>query len=237
MALNRIEELTLNNARTPGRILLRSLADPSATTRTWVEDDRFPVRLRFADIAAINGAGATATRLDVGDVIILGARAIRGTGNPLFGVTDFVETVVPADEENDLPADYYYDAILNIDTSAMETVFGANQTALVWIDVEVQSPDPEGGAEPLKLTWQFQVTIVRQAYGGEALPTAPTTITYPAPGLLALRVPPNGNYRIIPDGAGGSLFQIMSATSGQFHTLLVAGEPGAEALTIGPPEA
>lgn len=234
MALKRIEELTLNNERTPGRVLLRSLADPSAASKSWVEDDKFKVRLRFADLAATNGSPATAVRLDPDNVIILGARAQRGTGNPLFGVTDFVETVVAAVGET--PADYFYDAVLNIDTANMENVFGGNQTAIVWIDVEVQAPDQEGGDDPDKLTWQFQVTITRQAYGGEALPAGPTTITYPAPGLLALRIPPNGNYRMITDGAGGTLFQLLNSTTGKFHTLFLTGAEGAEQLAFGPGE-
>jgi hypothetical protein len=236
MALKRIEELTLNNERTPGKVLLRSLADPSPATKAWIEDDKFKTRLRFADLPTTNGGVATAVRLDPDNVIILGARANRGTGSSLFGVTDFVETVVEADEEAGTPADYYYDAVLNIDTSAMESLFGSNPTALVWVDVEVQAPDSEGGDDPDRLTWQFQVSISRQAYAGDALPAGPTTITYPAPGLLALRMPASSNYRIIPDGAGGSLLQIVSATSGKFHTLLVAGAEGEEALTIGPPE-
>jgi hypothetical protein len=235
MALKRIVELTLNNNRTPGQVLVKSLADFTALTPVWIEDDKSTVRIRFADPAANVGAAATPVALDLDNVIVLGGKKARGTGAALFSATDFVKVVVPADEEAGTPADVYYEGRLNLNTGPMGTAFGTDQTITVWVDVEVQAPDPDGGDDPDRTTFQFQVIINRQSYDGDAA-VADADPVYPAPALIALRMPASSNYRIIPDGAGGALLQILSTTSGKFHTLLVAGAEGEEALTIGPPE-
>jgi hypothetical protein len=184
MALNRTVEIFLNNARTEGRITLRSLTDTNVASFTWIEGDKFRIRLRFADLPPGVGAAAIATRLDGDNVIMLGARARRGSGSLLFSVTDFTETVVAASDAT--PADYYYDAVINLATAAMPTVFGSNDSVTLWLDVEVQAPDGLSAADPDRLTWQFQVKVNRQAYADDSTPV-PATPAYPAPDLLATK--------------------------------------------------
>jgi hypothetical protein len=186
MALQRIVELTLNNNRTPGQVLVKSLADFSAITPVWIEDDKSTVRLRFADPAAQVGSLATPVALEADNVIVLGGRKTRGAGVALFSATNFVKFEVPADEEAGTPADVYYDGRLNLNTGPMAAAFGSDQTVTVWVDVEVQAPDPLGGDDPDRTTFQFQVTVNRQAYDGDEA-VADSDPVYPAPGLLALK--------------------------------------------------
>ena len=81
--------------------------------------------------------------------------------------------------------------------------------------------------------------VVQDGYASAGVAPAVENTSYTKAEALALffgRAPDAATYRIITDGAGGSLFQIKSATSGKFHTLMVTGAEGAEVLTIGPAE-
>ena len=83
------------------------------------------------------------------------------------------------------------------------------------------------------------VALIEDGDNGSAgAATDPDTLVYPTQTDLryAKLAPSAGSYRVKDDGAGGQLFQVKSATSGKFHTLMVTGAEGAEVLTIGPAE-
>lgn len=230
MALTRRVDLFLNNDRTPGNVLLTSLADPgSPAAPAWIEDDKFLVRLRFCDKAAAVGGQATPIELPADNVIVLAGKKVRGTGAALFNAVNFTKVVV-AD-----PADVYYQAVLNLNTAALANAYGAGEAQItVYVDVEVQAPASEGGDDPDRITYQFPVTIVRQSYDGDEAVVEDGDPVYPAPELLVVKVPANGAYRFVSDGAAGMLFQLKNGTTGKFHTAFVTGAEGAEILTIGP---
>lgn len=237
MPLLRRVDLYLNNDRTPGNVLLSSLTDqtpPSAPA--WIEDDKFLVRLRFCDRPATVGGRATPTELDADNVIVLAGKKVRGTGATLFNATSFIKVVVPAGE--DTPADVYYQAVLNLNTGALDSAWAPGESQMtVHVDVEVQAPASDGGDDPDRITYQFPVTIVRQSYDGdEGTEVEAGDPVYPAPEMLVVKQPVNGAYRFKSNGAAGILFQVKNGTTGKFHTLFVVGGEGAEVLTIGPGE-
>ncbi len=230
MPLTRRVDLFLNNDRTPGQVLLTSLTDASApATPAWIEDDKFLVRLRFCDPATTAGGTATPLELPADNVIVLGGKKVRGTGTLLFNAVTFTKVVVPD------PADVYYQSVLNLNTSALASAFGAGEPQItVYVDVEVPAPALHGGSDPDRITYQVPVTIVRQSYDGDEGAVADGDPVYPAPEMLVLKQPVNGAYRFVSDGGAGIVFQLKNGTTGKFHTVFVTGADGAEVLTIGP---
>lgn len=234
MPLLRRVDLFLNNNRTPGNVLLTSLAVASAPpVPAWIEDDKFLVRLRFCDLPAAVGGAATPTALDNDNVVVLAGKRVRGTGAALFNATDFTKVVVVGP-----PEDVYYQAVLNLNTAALGTAFAGGESQItVYVDVEVQAPASDGGDDPDRITYQFPVTIVRQSYDGdEGVEVADGDPVYPAPEMIVLKQPVNGAYRFVSDGGAGIIFQLKNGTTGKFHSVFVTGAEGAEVLAIGPGE-
>ncbi len=231
MALLRRVDLYLNNARTPGNVLLTSLTDGSApAVPAWIEDDKFLLRLRFCDLAEAVGGKATPTALEDDNVIVLAGKKTRGTGARLFEAANFVKVTGAG-------GDVYYQTVLKLNTVPMGAAWGTGESQMtVYVDVEIQAPASDGGDEPDKLTYQFPVTIVRQSYDGDDSVAEEDVPSYPAAELLVMKAPVNGGYRFKSDGAGGLIFQLKNGTTGKFHAVFVDGEEGAEALTIGPGE-
>lgn len=230
MALTRTVKLFLNNARTPGQVLLSSLTDPSApSTPALIEADRCLVQLRFCDRPANVGGSATTAELPVDNVIVLGGRKVRGAGALLFSASNFVKV-----EDG---GDVLYQAVLNLNVGSeiWNPAFGGEEQITVWVDVEVQAPAVDDAEETDRITYQFPVTIIRQAYAGDAAP-APAAPIYPAPEALVVRYPANGSYRFASDGGAGIVFQLKNGTTGKYHTLFLHGAEGAEALAWGPGE-
>lgn len=227
MALTRRLDLFLNNDRTPGNVLLMSLADrTSPSAPVLIEADKFLVRVRFCDLPVSFGGAATTVELPEDNVIVLAGKKVRGTGASLFAATDFTKVTAGGQ--------IYYQAVLNLNTVALPAAFAnGEQQITVWVDVEVQAPASDGGDDPDRITYQFPVTVLRQAYAGEGAPTSGDPV-YPAPELLVVKQPANGGYRFVSDGGAGIIFQLKNGTTGKFHSLFVTGAEGAETLAIGP---
>lgn len=227
MALTRRLDLFLNNNRTPGNILLTSLVDrTSPSAPVLIEADKFLVRLRFCDLPTAFGGAATTVELPEDNVIVMAGKKVRGTGPGLFAATDF--TKVSGEGVT------YYQAVLNLNTETLPAAFAnGEQQITVWVDVELQAPASDGGVDPDRITYQFPVTVLRQAYAGEGAPTAGDPV-YPAPEALVVKLPTNGAYRFVSDGGAGIIFQLKNGTTGKFHSLFVTGAEGAETLAIGP---
>lgn len=227
MALTRRLDLFLNNERTPGNVLLSSLADrTSPSAPVLIEADKFLVRLRFCDLANAFGGVATTVELPEDNVIVLAGKKVRGTGASLFKAENFT-TVTEG-------AVTYYQAILNLNTVALAAAFSSSEQQItVWVDVELQAPASDGGVDPDRITYQFPVTVLRQAYAGEGAPSAGDPV-YPAPELLVVKQPANGAYRFVSDGGAGIILQLKNGTTDKFHSLFVTGAEGAETLAIGP---
>jgi len=124
MALLRRVDLYLNNARTPGNVLLTSLSDSSAPSApAWIEDDKFLLRLRFCDLPTAVGGSATPTSLEADNVVAVAGKKTRGTGARLFQATNFVKVTAGGD-------DVYYQAVLNLNTVALGAAWGAGESQM-----------------------------------------------------------------------------------------------------------
>lgn len=227
MALTRTADLYLHNARPPGSVLLSSLTDRTVPEApSWIEGDKCLLRVRFCDVPAAINAAISTSALPDDNVIVLGAKKVRGSGAVLFNATAWTKVVNGADT--------YYQAVLNLNTVNLAAAFGSEQVLAVWVDIEVQAPALDEGEEADRATWQFQVAIRRQAYAGEA-PVAEGPPVMPAPEMLVLKNPANAAYRFLPDASGGGVvLQLLNGTTGKFHSLFLIGEAGAETLAWGP---
>ena len=212
-------DLFFNIDRTPGAILLKDLSGQSPAPRpAWVEADKFLARLWFLKPSGNFGSVADVYTLGDGDGITLSGKA---AGTLLFCSQDWAPVIDAGIT--------HYEALVDLNTVALLAAV-TTQAIVITAEIEVRNND-----NSQRLSGEFDLQLLPQVYAGESNPT-PATPLYPAAVDVVTKAPALGGYRFKSDGAGGSLFQVKSATSGKFHSLLVSGAPGAEALTIGPPE-
>lgn len=131
------------------------------------------------------GAASTAVQLATGANIVFAAKKHGELTETtlLFSAASFVETGTGDD--------LHYEAALNLATSELEADMTGDALS-VRVDVEVQN-----GGNTRRLTYQFDMAISPQVYGGEADPT-PGTPTYPNPDLIVTK---NRGTVEIPGGA------------------------------------
>jgi hypothetical protein len=129
--------------------------------------------------------------------------------------------------EIDNSGNWYYEAELNLNTSELDTAITAlsgTATGLaVKCDIELQNAD-----NSQRLTYQFDATVLRQVYDGEASPT-PGTPTYPLPGTLAIKGTSTPDMRLDITGlTGGTATDLdgivtLGATVPQVVMLVIGG--------------
>ena len=144
-------------------------------TPTWIQSDKFTLRLYFRRRASTVGAASTSVQLSSGSQIVLAAKKQQALGltTLLFNAMDFTETLDGSD--------YYYSAEVDLHTTELAAALGSDSAITAVVDVEVENSD-----NTLRQTFQFSVLVKHQAYSGEADPT-PGTPVYPAPAFLLLR--------------------------------------------------
>jgi hypothetical protein len=170
----------------------------------FIQADKFPLRLFFRKKAATTGGASAAVQHDPSDNIVFACKKTADlTGTVLlFSVTGFTLE----GEEDDI----CYQAVLDLDTPAMRTAMASQTTPLaVRIDIEVQNADNTERA-----TFQFDATIRKQVYNGEAVPS-PSAPLYPAPNQLMLKHA-DGASIIFSEGKHAYLY---CAETGLFHPL------------------
>jgi len=194
---------------------------------SWVQDDKFTLRLWFR--RKVSALGAPTISLNLGEgwnLVFEGKKkSDPDADESLFDAGAFTE-VNEGDET-------YYQAVLDLRTDEMEAAFAALPAAdplEVLIDIEVQD---SGNAQ--RITLQIPLTVLRQAYKGTESSPTPATPLYPAPNDLVLRAPVNGTYRFTSSG-GSNYLQLWNATTAKYHTVWLTGDEGAVAMAFGPGE-
>lgn len=144
------------------------------TAPTYIFADCFPLNLYFR---TRNGVGTASTAVGLASLnIVVGAKLLSNLSatSLLFSASDFV--AVGTDD------DLHYQAVLDLDKTELATALGSNKNITARVNVEVENAD-----NSRRLTYQFDVVIQAQAYGGESSPT-PGTPIYPVPSLLVTKI-------------------------------------------------
>ncbi|MCX6996520.1 MAG: hypothetical protein NTV49_05420 [Kiritimatiellaeota bacterium] len=182
MSFNLYSDLFLNVAAPGGAACL--LEGKTSSTRqvkpSFMQADCFPLNLYFRTPGTL-GSNSTAVEL-AALTIVLGAKALDDldAATLLFSASGFV-AIGEGDE-------LHYQAVLDLNTAEIVAALGSAKSMTARVNVEVETA---GNAQ--RLTYQFDVTIQAQAYGGEAAPT-PGTPIYPHPSLLLTKVEAAASY-------------------------------------------
>ena len=141
---------------------------------SYIQADCFPLNLYFRQSGAV-GNNSTAVELAALN-IVLGAKLLSALDDTtlLFSCTDFVSV-----GEGD---DLHYQALLDLNTSEITAALDGQKSITARVNVEIETAE-----NTQRLTYQFDVTIQKQSYGGEASPT-PGTPTYPVPAQLVVKL-------------------------------------------------
>lgn len=137
------------------------------------QSDIFLLKLYFRKRGATTAPSTTAD-VDPGAIVFAGKKADNlGALTLLFSAIDFV--AVGAED------DAHYEAVLDLTSDELSGAFGTEKSITARVDVELQNGD-----NTRRLTYQFDMIVSRQAYGGEANPM-PGTPAYPPPSSLLTR--------------------------------------------------
>lgn len=152
-----------------------------------VHADQFPLNVYFRRRGSA-GAASTAVDLGAGKTLILAGKksAVLATGETLFSAAGFEA----AGEGDDL----HYTADLNLNTGALATALGTENTLPVRVDIEIQTA---GNAQ--RITYQFNLTISRQVYAGEPAPDEALP-PYPHPSAIVTKL--RGTVDLTEDDGG-----------------------------------
>lgn len=163
--------LYLDVARPDAPLLNGLSSSPLQQAITWVQSDAFPLRLHFRKRGAIQSASIP-VKLDEALSITLGGR--RRLNGQISGPLLVVSTSwTPGESETDA----WYDTSLNLHTAELDAlVESVNGPVTLQIDIEVGE----------RLTFVVPVTIIPEAYKGEADP--PPTLGGPGYALRSASI-------------------------------------------------
>ena len=141
---------------------------------TFLHADCFPLNLYFRER---NGQGTPSDAIELAALnIVLGAKLLSDLSGDtlLFSASGFA--LVGAGD------DLHYQALLDLNTAELATALDGVKSVTARVNIELENPD-----NSRRLSYQFDVVIQEQAYGGEADPT-PGTPIYPLPSLLVTKI-------------------------------------------------
>ncbi|WP_448579277.1 hypothetical protein [Thermosphaera sp.] len=185
---------------------------PLGDTPRVVQADAFVLKLYFRKRMSA-GSPSTPAPVSPSAIILAAKRADDLSATTLlFSAADFS----PAGEGDDR----HYEAILNLHTPEMDAAFGTDKTMLARVDIELQNAD-----NTRRLTYQFDLTVVRQVYGGEATPT-PGTPPYPHPSLIITKIRGTIN---LDEGSSSATVENLGLGAPPAQVLLTLRTPSAEA--------
>jgi hypothetical protein len=202
----RIIKLYLDTAKAGGvnPLLSAKTSAGLSATPAFVVGDRFTLELWLREISTSPLSVSTAKNLQAGDKIVLCGRLASDLSTAiLFSTYEWAETGTGDDLR--------YTGVVNLDTDAARAALeaAAGNSITVRVDVEVEDENNEA-----RLTFQFNVTLYRQAYDGEG---APAPIAPAAP---------LGRWK---SGA----IQIKNVTTGLFHPMWLEGAGGPGEVRFG----
>lgn len=143
-------------------------------TPMLVQGDVGPLKLFFRR-RGVAGAASTPMQHEGASIVAAGKHVDdMGAATLLFSATSFVETGTGDD--------LHYLSELDLTAAEIGTKLGTGKEITVRVDVEVQTP---GNTQ--RITYQFDVTVRKQGYSGEATPT-PGTPPYPHPDQIVTKV-------------------------------------------------
>jgi len=147
-------------------------ASSIAQTPVLVQGDAFPLRLYCRERT---DDGVDTVEIPSDSAIVLGGKKLSdiGSGPLLFSADSFALVGSGADA--------YWTADLDLHTANLDDALGTDAQITVRIDIEIQNP-----ANSERQSFQFDVTIRRQAYAGEGDPD-PAEPEYPTPSMLVVK--------------------------------------------------
>lgn len=177
MEWDRYVEFVINLAAKGTDTLVRSISSLTTAKADIVQNDEFPVRLRFALPTNVSTSPLEVVRLAPGSVIVFTGKdaANLSAGDLLYYLDEFEEGL---DESG-----YFYTGILNTNTDealAAFTGLGSKSSLAVTNEVEIQN-----AGNTQRTSFQHSSIFRRQVYNGEAAPT-PAPPPYPVPSALLI---------------------------------------------------
>jgi|GEM_PF-7030263 len=166
MSWNRFFQLVCNTSTKSGSPLRASVTDNTVVDSViWVSRDTFPLRLYFVQDTGLQNAPLTCVRLNTGDQIkVIGNSTSDLESDPsLYAATAFSETQDP-------DGNYYYEAVLDLNTEPGNTAVDAlaGQLSLPCIfDVVIESAD-----NSQRRRFQVKATISKPVDVGQSAPVA-----------------------------------------------------------------
>jgi hypothetical protein len=155
----------------------RTGSDLLGSEKSLIQYDVAPLRLYFRTRSAVAGGVSAAEQLGAGSLVLAGKHIDSlGEASLLFSAVG----LVAAGEGDSL----HYLGSLDLTDPSIATKMATANTLSARVDVEWTSAD---GTK--RLTWQFDVTIRRQVYNGEANAGSGTPPTYPSSVIHQLFVP------------------------------------------------
>lgn len=181
MSFSRVINLYLNLDANAGNPLVSGLSNKEVrATPQFIQGDTALVRIWPRAETGNATAPLETYRLATGTNPVLAGKsaAALSAATLLFSALTWAEH----NTEEDDSGDWYYEAELNLNTTELDaaiTALSGTATSLaVKCDIELQNAD-----NTQRLTFQFDGSVLRQVYDGEADPT-PGTPDYPLPATL-----------------------------------------------------
>jgi hypothetical protein len=141
--------------------LLSRKTEDAAPIGALMQGDILPVHIYFRQRQASVGVATLPITLPGGATVVISGKKSGElkTGSTLFAAGSFVQTGTGDD--------LHYVSTLDLSATAIETALGDEEQMDIKVDIEVQ---PAGNTQPS--TFRFNVVLHRQAYAGEAAPSA-----------------------------------------------------------------
>lgn len=183
MSFSRVINLYLNLDANAGNPLVSGLSNKEVrATPQFIQGDTALVRIWPRTETGSATSPLETARLATGTNPVLAGKssAALSAATLLFSALTWTEYNTLAEDAGD----WYYEAELNLNTTELDaaiTALSGTATSLaVKCDIELQNAD-----NTQRLTFQFDGSVLRQVYDGEADPT-PGTPSYPLPATLLL---------------------------------------------------
>ena len=198
-------------------LLVEKTSSPRSDRPTFIQADKFPLNLYFRR-RGNEGNASTAVPLDA-LTVVLGAKLLDNLSATtlLFSAAGFAETGTGDDLR--------YQAVLDLNTAELAAALTTAKSCTARINIEIETA---GNAR--RLSYQFDVTVQKQTYGGEAAPT-PGTPIYPHPSLLLLKQEDGARWRF-----KGGEWQYYFSEDGKWRSVGHALVNGVPAPAYGAPE-
>lgn len=170
--------IDINSAGGTATLLDGVSSSPKGDAEEFVQGDVFACRLFFRLPNTDTSVDAGEVTLPAGSTIVVAAKKVGGLGasSTLFSCTSFVETDGGADEDD------YYLGTVDLSGANLQAALDSEESIAVKVDIEVRN-----AANTERLSFQFDATILKQAYKGDEGADTDGDPAYPSPERLVLK--------------------------------------------------